>query len=218
VSEAEVLARLTGASPGRLLEELSRIGATLAKHDRPRPEIELFLASGQGVKGRVVAVSEGTAIVHVAGNPRTPAVTFVRVDHIAAITVADASLLVTELRIEAPVPSKLELQRQAAARGDGLATTLGRPFAVRLGGASELDDDGRRAIGLALPLAVDVVTAIAGDELGREALAPIGELELGAARSAEVRREAGRLIIRAPTLLSEQYTSATLRKAVEQLL
>ncbi|HEU0029392.1 MAG TPA: hypothetical protein VFQ53_02080 [Kofleriaceae bacterium] len=218
----DVLDVLQPASPRQLLDELARLGRALAKADRPRPEVELFLTSGQAVKGRIVAVADdrqgAVALIQVGGSARAPAVTFVRLDHVAALTVGDASLLVKAPTADAPVPSKLELARQAAARGDALAGAVGRPLAIQLGGASELDDDGRRAIGVAMPLVVDVLTAIAGDEMGREALRAIDTIELGAAGSGEVRVDGKRLIVRAPKLLTEQFTHQTLRRQIEKLL
>jgi len=112
------------------------------------------------------------------------------------------------------VPSRLELARQLAARSASLGLTF------ELGGASELDDDGRRAIGATLPLVVDVLAAIASDDMGKEALRKLETVELGAASSGDVGTyDSGkRLVIRAPKLLTEQYTAATLRKAIEKLL
>jgi hypothetical protein len=220
----DVLSQLTGASPRRLLEDLARIGVALAKNDRARPEVECFLASGQLVRGRVVSVADdrqgAVALLAIGGNVRAPSVTFVRVDQIAAVTVIDASLLVKAPVVEAPIPSKLELQRQLAARADALAGALGKRIAITLGGASELDDDGRRAIGVTLPLVADVLGAIASDDLGKEALRKLETVELGAASSGDVGtyEDGHRLVIRAPKLLTEQYTAATLRRAIEKLL
>jgi hypothetical protein len=220
----DVLAQLTGASPRRVLEDLARIGVALAKNDRARPEVECYLASGQLVRGRIVSVADdrqgAVALIAISGNMRGPSVTFIRVDQIAAVTVVDASLLVRAPVVDSPIPSKLELQRQLAARADSLANTLGKRIEFTLGGASELDDDGRRAIGATLPLVVDVLAAIASDEMGKEALRKIETLELGAASSGDVGTydNGHRLAIRAPKLLTEQYTAATLRKAIEKLL
>lgn len=220
----DVLSQLTGASPRRLLEDLARIGAALANSDRARPEVECFLASGQLVRGRIVSVADdrggAVALLAIGGNVRAPSVTFVRVDQIAAVTVVDASLLVKAPVVEAPIPSKLELGRQLAARADALAAVLGKRIALTLGGASELDDDGRRAIGVTLPLVADVLGAIASDDLGKEALRKLETVELGAASSGDVGTYEGghRLVIRAPKLLTEQYTAATLRRAIEKLL
>jgi len=227
----DVLSQLVGASPRRLLEDLARIGVALAKNDRARPEVECFLASGQTVRGRIVSVADhhqvgaddrqgAIALIAIGGNVRGPSVTFVRVDQIAAVTVVDASLLVKAPVVDAPIPSKLELARQLAARGDSLAGVIGKRIELVLGGASELDDDGRRAIGVALPLVADVLAAIASDDMGKEALGKLDTVELGAASSGDVGTyDSGRrLVIRAPKLLTEQYTAATLRKAIEKLL
>jgi hypothetical protein len=224
----DVLAQLpelvAGGNPRRLLDDLARIGVALAKADRPRPEVECYLASGQVVRGRVVSVVEdrqgAIALIAVGGNVRAPSVTFARIDQIAALTVVDASLLVKAPVAEAPVPSKLALQRHAAAHSEALAGAVGKPIAIQLGGASELDDDGRRAIGVTLPLLVDVLTAIAGDDMGAEALRALEAIELGAAATGEVEAHDGgkRLVVRAPKLLTEQFTAQTLRGAIEKLL
>ena len=217
----DILGKLTGGSPRHLLEDLSRIAAALAKADRPRPEIELYVASGQVIRGGIVGVGDdrgdAIAVVQVGGTAKQPTVTFVRVNQIVAVTVVDASLLVKAPGSDAPVPSKLELQRQLAARSDALASVLGRPFAFELV-ASDLDEDGRRAIGAALPLVVDVLSAIAKEDLGKEALGAIDGIELGAATSADIQRTGKRLAIRAPKLVTEQLTHVVLRRAIEKLL
>lgn len=235
----DIVGQLTGGSPRHLLEDLTRIGTALAKADRARPEVELYLASGSAIRGRVVSVADdrtgaiapgsvsdrpagdraggAIAIVLIGGSAKQPSVAFVRVDQIAALIVVDASLLVKAPSIDAPVPSKLELQRQVAARADMLADTFGRKIAIELV-ASDLDDEGRRAIGIALPVIIEVLTAVATDELGKEALVSIDTLELGAAGSADVQLASKRLAIRAPKLLTEQLTHAVLRRVIEKLL
>jgi hypothetical protein len=217
----DILGQLTGAAPRELLEDLARIGRALAKAERVRPEIELFLASGQNVRGRIVGVGEDRAgpiaIVQIGGTAKQPSVTFVRIDQVAAMTVVDASLLVQAPALDAPVPGKLELQRQVAMRAQGLVTTLGRPFAIELV-SSDLDDDGRRAISVALPILAEVLSAIAADDLGKEAIASIEGIELGAAASADIQRSGKHLAVRAPKLVTEQLTHAVLRRAIEKLL
>jgi len=230
----EVLDKLAAAPPRRVLEDLARIGHALAKHDRARPEVELYLASGQSVRGRVLRVADGMALLvsppaasavgSVLGTEKRAsrgranqevigsAVTFVVIDQIVALSVADASLLVKAPTSDAPVPSRLELQRQAASRGDALELPM------HLGGASELDDDGRRAIGVTLPLVADVLAAIASDAMGKEALATIESVEIGAAASGDVQLTGKRLVVRAPTLLADQFTHQALRRAIEKLL
>lgn len=219
---AELACELEPRSPRQLLEDLARIGVTLAKHDRLRPEVELHLASGQSVRGQVISLGDhaggAIALVHSGGTVRAPAVAFVRVDQIAAITLGDASVLGKPVLSDAPVPSKLELQRQAVARADGLSTTLGRPIVIELETSELHSDDGRRAIGLSMPLAQEVLVAIAGDAMGRDALARIDAIELGASTEGEVRLDGRRLILRAAKLLSAQPDHAALRKAIEELL
>lgn len=214
----DVLGQLVGTAPGRLLEELARIGAMLAKNGRARPEIELYLSSGQQIRGRVVSVADDrqVAVITTGGSASAPAVTFVRIDQVAAMTVVDASLLVRAPMPDMPAPSRLELSRQLAHRADALAQSFGRGVQCHL--ASDLDDDGRRAVSLALPVLVDVLAAIASDDMGKAALQSVTEIELGASATGDVQREGSRLVTRAPKLLAEQFTLDALRKAVERVL
>ena len=208
----DVLEQLAVTTPRRVLEDLARLGHALAKANRARPEVELLLASGHTVRGRIARVADAMAMIVVGGTPQAPAVAFVHVDQIAAATVGDASLLVKAPVPDAPVPSRLELQRQAAAKSEALK------LVIELGGATELDDDGRRAIGVTLPLVGDVLAKIASDPMGKEALAGLDTVELGAAASGDVQRHGKRLVVRAPKLLADQFTHATLRRAIEKLL
>ncbi|HUJ58251.1 MAG TPA: hypothetical protein VLX92_07155, partial [Kofleriaceae bacterium] len=123
-----VLDELAGRSPRALLEELVRLAVGLARLDRPRPEVELFLASGQIVRGRVVSLDDtrdgAMLLLHVAGRDQAPTVAFVRMDHVAAVTVIDASVLVRPPVSDEPAPSRVELMRRVAAQHDALATRL----------------------------------------------------------------------------------------------
>lgn len=212
----DIVAQLTGTAPRRLLEDLARIASALAKHDRARPEVELFLASGQVVRGRIVTVSDdrhgAIAVVQVGGNVRQPSVTFVRVDQVAAVGVADASVLVKAPITDAPAPSKLELQRQIAAKLDGLHQKLKIEF------SPTADDDDRRAIGALLPVLFDVLGAIAADDMGKQALALVETIELAAGPGGEVMKQQRGFRIVAPKLLTEQFTHQALRRELEKHL
>jgi hypothetical protein len=219
----DVTGELTARSPRRLLEELAQIARVLAANGRARPEVELYLASGQLLKGRVVEVGTGDdragpiAVLAIGGTPRAPAVAYVRIDEIVAVTVADAGLLLRAPVSDAPAPSRLELQRTVAARGEPLARQLGRALPVSF--SSDLDDDSRRALGSLLPVLFDVLGGIAGDDMGKLALAAIAGIEIGAGPTGEVWKEAPeKLVLRAPKLLNEAFTAASLRAAIEKLL
>lgn len=219
----DVTRELTARTPRRLLEDLAPLARVLAANGRPRPEVELYLASGQLVKGRLVEVGAGddrggpVAVVIVGGTPRAPAAAYVRIDQVVAVVIADASVLVRAPVTDAPPPSRLELQRQAAAASEGLAGRLGHalPFEI----ARDLDDDGRRAVAAFLPVLVDVLVGIAADELGRLALSAIAVVEISAAAMPELWKEGpDRLVLRAPRVPTDAFTIATLRPALEKLL
>ena len=120
----DVISELAPRSPLRLLEDLAQLAHGFAAIGRPRPEVELHLAGGSLVKGRLAAVGRGDdrsgpiAVVIVGGSQRAPAAAYVRIDHVAAVTVGDAAIVV---RAPVPVPSRLELERQIAVRSEPLA-------------------------------------------------------------------------------------------------
>lgn len=216
----DILGQLSGRSPRRVLEDLVVLGNAFAKVDRARPEVEVYLASGALMRGRPLGIADvgGGAILtlHVGGNAQHPSVSFVRIDQIAAVTVTDASVLVKSPVSDAPVPSRLELQRQANAKAEALATALGRAVPITI--PADLDDDSRRAAAAVLPMVTDVLVAIAGDDMGREALAAITEVVVSGGSSRDVHRDGTTLAVRAPKLLTEVFTPATLRVAIEKLL
>lgn len=221
MSSGDVLAEVGARSPRRVLDDLVQLAHALVANGRPRPEVELYLASGQLVKGRVVEVTDDRSgpvvAIQVGGSPKQPTVTFVRVDHVVALTVADASILVRAQVSDAPPPSRLELQRQIAARTDALAPKLGgKAPAIAMSG--ELEDDGRRALGSLVPVLFDVLGAIASDEMGRAALGGIATVELVASGAAEAWKDRDKLVVRAPKLLTEAWTFASLRAAIEKQL
>ena len=118
---------------------------------------------------------------------------------------------------DAPAPSRLELQRQAAAYSAGLPALLGRAPAIQL--APELDDNDRRAIAALLPVLFDALTAIAGRAPGRAALAAIARIEIGAARNVALWKAApDRLIVRAPWDAATAGTVAALGAAIEHAI
>jgi hypothetical protein len=217
----DVLAQLAPRAPRRLLEELAQLSRTLAAAGRPRPEIELYLVSGPAIHGRLVEIAEdrGTVIATmlVATAPRTLSVSFVRVDQIAAVTVVDAALLARPLVADVPAPGRLELQRLLAARVEAITAAIGRSLPIEL--PADLDDDGRRAIAMVLPILADVLIAIGGDAMGRDALSALEAIELHPAASAEVARpDPRRLVLSAPKLLTELFTAASLRTELEKVL
>lgn len=220
MSADDILETLEARGPRRLLEDLSVIARALAANDRQRPEIEVQLTSGAQIRGRIVSVTEdragAVALLYVGGQPRSPSVSFVRIDQIAAVTVIDASLLVRTPISELPAPSGLELKRQLAARADSLASVFGRatPLAV----VGELDEDDRRALGVVLPVLVEVLLAVGADEMGKTALAAIESVELSAWTHADVTKVGAKLVIHAPKLLTDAFTPASLRAAIEKVL
>lgn len=203
-----VLHDLVPRAPSVILEELARISRTLVANSRPRPDVELGLVGGQQLRGKLVAVDGGTALLHTGGQPRSPAVVFVRVDQIASLALTDASVLAHEpaLAPEAAVPTRVELTRRVAG--------LMPPITF----ATELDDAARRAIGALLPTLQHALYQIASDATTKTSLTGIDGIDLAASPTGVVARDGKRLAIHAPVLATEAFTVVGLRAAVERLL
>ncbi len=220
MSADDILGTLEARAPRRLLEDLSVIARALAANDRQRPEIDVQLTSGAQIRGRIVSVTEdrgsAVAMLYVGGQPRSPSVSFVLVDQIAAVTVIDASLLVRAPISGEPAPSGLELKRQVAAHSDSLASVFGRATPLVIAG--ELDEDDRRALGVIIPVLADVLRAVGADEMGRTALSAVESVEVSAWTHADVTKIGAKLVVHAPKLLTDAFTPASLRAAIEKTL
>lgn len=92
----DILSHLVGHPLRKLLEDLASLGTVFARASRDRPMVELHLTSGPTMRGRIIGVSDNGAIVtvQVGGSPQAPSVAYIRIDHVIAIIVSDAGLLV----------------------------------------------------------------------------------------------------------------------------
>lgn len=109
-----------------------------------------------------------------------------------------------------PSPSRPELMRQAGTHAEMMSRVLKHRVEIAI--AAPLDDDSRRAIGHALPIASDVLLAMFGEPKHRPAMERIAQIEL-VAGDAEVMLDGARLVIRCS--LVDRWTPATLRAAIE---
>ncbi|MFN0247636.1 MAG: hypothetical protein ACKV2T_12190 [Kofleriaceae bacterium] len=109
-----------------------------------------------------------------------------------------------------PAPSRPELMRQAGVHAEMMSRVLRHRVEIAIG--APLDDDARRAIGHALPVASDVLLAMFGEPTYRGALERVVSVEL-VAGDAEIMLDNARLVIRCS--LVDRWTPATLRSAIE---
>jgi hypothetical protein len=109
-----------------------------------------------------------------------------------------------------PPPSRPELMRQANTHAEMMSRVLKHRIEIAI--AAPLDDDSRRAIGHALPIASDVLLAMFGEPRHRGTLDGVASIEL-VAGDAEVMIDGARLVIRCS--LVDRYTPATLRMVLE---
>jgi hypothetical protein len=115
-------------------------------------------------------------------------------------------------KVRTPPPSRVDLMRQANVHAEMMSRVLRHRVEIAI--AAPLDDDSRRAIGHALPIASDVLLAMLGEPRYRAALDGVSTIEL-VAGDAEVALDGSRLVIRCS--LVDRFTPATLRAAVESV-
>ena len=213
----DALARLTARSPRRLLDELAARAQKAAAAGKDRPLVTVHLATGRDLVGRIVAVGDdgGIAVLalFVGGTLATPQVAHVRVDQVVAVT---HDPVAPRPASEDPPPGRLEIARALGERAAGLASRLARP--VELVAADGLGDDERRAVMAAIPIAAAVLGRLADDAMGREALAAVTTVRLGAATHGSVRRDGATLTIEVPRAPDDAWDEAAMRAAVEKVL
>lgn len=112
--------------------------------------------------------------------------------------------------VRTPPPSRVDLMRQANTHAEMMSRVLRHRVEIAI--AAPLDDDSRRAIGHALPIASDVLLAILSEPKHRAGLDGIASIEL-VAGDAEVVLDGARLVIRCS--LVDRFTPASLRAAIE---
>ncbi len=112
--------------------------------------------------------------------------------------------------VRTPPPSRVDLVRQANTHAEMMARVLRHRVEIAI--AAPLDDDSRRAIGHALPIASDVLLAILSEPTHRAGLDGVASIEL-VAGDAEVVLDGTRLVIRCS--LVDRFTPASLRAAIE---
>jgi hypothetical protein len=112
--------------------------------------------------------------------------------------------------VRTPAPSRPDLMRQAAVHAEMMSRVLRHRVEIAIG--APLDDDARRAIGFALPVASDVLLAMFGEPRFRGSLERVVSVEL-VAGDAEIVLDNTRLVIRCS--LVDRWTPATLRSAIE---
>lgn len=204
------LVGLIPRSPLAVLEDLAHRAARAVAAGRGRPEVALYLASGPVVTGRLVAVGDergaSLVVLHVGGDVHAPRLVTVRGDQIVGVSHELAAPIVDT----GPAPGRLELARAAASA----AVDAGVAIAVTDG----LPDAGRRAVGLVLPRLGPLLAALRIDALGREALAAITTVKVGAAATGEVRRDGADLVIVVPDDPDAPWDDHALTTALERAL
>jgi hypothetical protein len=213
----DALGKLAPRSPRRLLDELAAKGQKAAAGGKDRPLVTIHLSTGHDVSGRVVALGDdgGLAVValHVGGTIALPQVAHVRLDHVVAVThdLANERSAIADQ----PVPGRLELMRALHERGGAINAKIGKTLELAL--HDPLSDDDRRSIGIQLSTLIVVLSKLADDDMGRDALKALDMSRVGCTPSGNASKNAGVLLIevpRAEDAWDERTAKATIEKAL----
>lgn len=211
-----LLKSIAPRSPRHVLEELVARGDRAAAGGKERPLVILELASGRQLQGRCISVGDdggmAMALLHTGGSERAPQVMHVRTDHVVAVTYD----LVKEAPPDQSAPGRLELLRLLSSGAEGLTAVLGKKLDVLL--AEPLDDAQRHAVAALVPSLRQVLTRLAGDAMGQEALSALASVRVGATTAGGVSKASGELHVDAALPPAAELTVAELQAAIEKAL
>jgi hypothetical protein len=114
-----------------------------------------------------------------------------------------------------PVPGRLELMRALHERGGAINSKIGKTLELVL--HEPLSDDDRRAIGAQLTTLIVVLSKLADDAMGRDALKSLDMIRLGCAPTGHVAKSGGVLVIELPRVedaWDERETRSQIEKAL----
>lgn len=213
---AGLLKTIAPRSPRHVLEELVARGDRAAAAGKDRPVVTLELASGRQLQGRCVAVADdgglAMALFHTGGSERAPQVMHVRTDRVVAVTYDAAK----EAPPDHAAPGRLEIVRLCAAAGDEVSAALGRKLDVLP--AEPLDEAQRHAVAQLAPILRQALARLAADAMGKEALAAITAIRVGATAAGGVVKASGELHVDGVLAPGDEPTTAQLTAMLERAL
>jgi hypothetical protein len=216
VTDGDPWASAVARSPRSILDEMTARAKRAAIHDRPRPEVALYLASGPVIAGTLITTSDdrGMAVVllQIGTDRSAQRVVSVRIDAVVAV----AYDLLPPVIDAGPAPGRLEVARAIAGHAPALAAALG--VAIDLTAIDDPDDRHRRAVVAAAPALGAVLTRLAHDDLGREALLMLTSIQCGAGATGDVRKDGVALLITVPSDPDRAWGERELQAAIEAAL
>ena len=198
---AELMAQLPAKPVAEMLDLLARCYALSDDPANPRlPLVILHLRSGRDLSGRIIKLEEDprrarTLLVQTSGLGRAEdSALYVERDSIEAVTVVEADMyadLLSDGILPPPPsnvtpPSRLDVVRDANALAETLAGQRGLRLIPELEGGGV---SGEAALSLSIQVkeAFAVLSDLAGDAMGKEALSVVKTLKIVNSASADVR-------------------------------
>ncbi len=224
--EHKRLRALPARPTDEVLAALASVSADAGKSSEGLPVVTLHLASGRDLTGCVVALGDrrGTTVVvmqtgssgrHDAGSDAT----YVALGSIAAVTVHDAASIAEALaggalHTNEPPPTRLAARRSVLEDSGRLSNALGTQIVYRVDIDGTADGEPMRSLTEASRRTCSVLIAVAGDDMGRQALAQVREVAVEVGGIANARRNGGTLLVTA----DNRVDPAELLKVIEAAL
>lgn len=210
-----------------LVAELAEMAAQAQQDQSVRaPVLTAYLAQGASIHGELVDAVHGPGGLHLClaravVDRHTRDLAFFPASAITALIVHDVDRLLAPPADAPEPPSRLSLLRAAADARARLLAVTGASIDLQLDGVDDPggDSSARAALGEALPGVLDVLTAIAQDELGRTALpAKLSAIHVRAGDQAGVTLDGRILTVTVARAKRHRQAPDALRAAVEKLL
>lgn len=224
--ETKRLRALPARTPEQILATLASAAAEEGKRGGNLPAVTLSLGNGRDVSGFVVSLVEqrGVAAVvlqtgstsrHDAGSDAT----YVNLGAVMAVTVHGAAAIAETLaggtlQVSEPPPTRLATRRSVLEDAGRLSNALGTQIVYRVDVDNTADGEPMRSLAEASRRTSNVLVAVAGDSMGKQALSQVREVAVEVGGIPNARRNGGTLLVTA----DHRVDSAELLKVIEAAL
>lgn len=224
--ETKRLRALPARTPEQIVGTLASAAAEEGKRGGNLPPVTLSLANGREISGYVVGLVEqrGTAAVvlqtgstgrHDLGSDAT----YINLHSVTAVTVHGAGAIAEtlaggSLQVNEPPPTRLATRRSVLEDAARLSTALGVQIVYRADVDTAGDGEPMRALADASRLTSNVLVAVAGDAMGKQALSQVREVAIEVGSIPNARRNGGTLLVTA----DHRVNAAELLKVIEAAL
>lgn len=221
--ETKRLRALPARTPEQILSTLASAAAEENKRGGNIPLVTLSLTNGRDISGFIVGLVEQrgfSAVVLQTGSTGRHDLgsdaTYINVHAVTAVTVHGAGAIAEmlaggELQVNDPPPTRLATRRSVLEDAARVSTALGVQIVYRVDVDAAGDGEPMRSLAEASRRTSNVLVAVAGDAMGKQALAQVREVAIEVGGIPNARRNGGTLLVTA----DHRVDPAELLKVIE---